>query len=149
MEYRCKVTVIDKKLFPELQEQYCAVPYSGKCPCYNTGDEFIFYRNEERDDYWHCGAGTLIKSGEPDSGCLQSPGTARCGSKGVPFLLGSVGRYQPIHLRRASRRRHYARLDKRRRSYDRLLQRWDPSGNLQNRANRVRINRRSAIFRDN
>lgn len=64
MEYRCKVTVIDKKLFPELQAQYCAVPDSGKCPCFNVGDEFIFYRNNERDDYWHCGEGTLVKSGE-------------------------------------------------------------------------------------
>lgn len=32
MEYRCKVTVLDKKLFPELQAEYCAVPDSGKCP---------------------------------------------------------------------------------------------------------------------
>lgn len=85
MEYRCKVTVLDKKLFPEMQAQYCAVPESGKCPCYNVGDEFIFYRNDERDDYWHCGEGTLVKSGAPDEGCLQSPGTAHCGSKGVPF----------------------------------------------------------------
>lgn len=60
MEYRCKVTVLDKKLFPELQAQYCAVPNSGKCPCYNVGDEFIFCRNDERDDYWHCGEGTLV-----------------------------------------------------------------------------------------
>ncbi len=85
MEYQVKVTVIDKKLFPELQAQYCAVPDSGKCPCYNVGDEFIFCRNNERDDYWHCGEGTLVKSGEPETGCLQSPGTAHCGSKGVPF----------------------------------------------------------------
>ena len=42
MEYRVKVTVLDKKLFPELQAQYCAVPDSGKCPCYHTGDEFMF-----------------------------------------------------------------------------------------------------------
>lgn len=42
MEYRCKVTVLDKKLFPELQAEYCAVPDSGKCPCYNVGDEFVF-----------------------------------------------------------------------------------------------------------
>ena len=41
MEYRVKVTVIDKKLYPELQAQYCAVPDSGKCPCYNVGDEFL------------------------------------------------------------------------------------------------------------
>ena len=52
MEYRVKVTVLDKKLFPELQTEYCAVPDSGKCPCYNVGDEFMFYRNDERDDYW-------------------------------------------------------------------------------------------------
>ena len=63
MEHRVKVTVLDKKLFSELQAQYCAVPDSGKCPCYNVGDEFMFYRNDERDDYWHMGAGTLIKSG--------------------------------------------------------------------------------------
>ena len=69
MEYRVKVTVLDKKLFPELQTEYCAVPDSGKCPCYNVGDEFMFYRNDERDDYWHMGAGTLTK----------------CGKEGVPF----------------------------------------------------------------
>ena len=85
MEYRCRVTVIGKKLYPELQAEYCAVPESGKCPCYNVGDEFLFYRNDERDDYWHCGEGTLIKAGEPDEGCLRSPGTAHCGTKGVPF----------------------------------------------------------------
>lgn len=49
------------------------------------GDEFIFYRNDERDDYWHCGEGTLVKSGKPEKDCLQSPGAAHCGSKGVPF----------------------------------------------------------------
>ena len=51
MEHRVKVTVLDKKLFPELQAQYCAVPDSGKCPCYHIGDEFLFYRNDERDDF--------------------------------------------------------------------------------------------------
>ena len=35
--------------------------------------------------YWHVGAGTLVKSGEPDEGCLQSPGTMHCGTEGVPF----------------------------------------------------------------
>lgn len=112
MEYRCKVTVLDKKIFPELQAQYCAVADSGKCPCYNVGDEFIFYRNDERDDYWHCGEGTLVKSGKPDEGCLQSPGTAHC---------GSVGCCQPLYLYCASRRKHYAWLDKGRQSYDCLL----------------------------
>jgi len=63
MTYKCKVTVLDKKLYPELQEQFCANPRSGKCPCFNVGDEFIFERNEQKDDFWHCGAGTLVKSG--------------------------------------------------------------------------------------
>ncbi|MCD8004401.1 MAG: TIGR04076 family protein [Oscillospiraceae bacterium] len=85
MERICKVTVLDKKLFPELQERFCAVPRSGKCPCYYTGDEFLFYRNGQRDDYWHMGAGTLVKSGEPDEDLVHSPGTAHAGTAGVPF----------------------------------------------------------------
>ena len=85
MEYKCKVTVIDKKLYPELQEQFCANPKSGKWPCYNLGDEFVFERNDERDDFWHMGAGTLVKAGEPDEDLTHSPGTAHAGSKGVPF----------------------------------------------------------------
>ena len=85
MEYGVKVTVLDKKIYPELQAQYCAVPDSGKCPCFNVGDEFMFYRNDERDDFWHMGTGTLIKSGEPDEGVLLSPGTMHCGTEGVPF----------------------------------------------------------------
>lgn len=42
MKHKVKVTVIDKKLYPELQQQYCADPDSGSCPCYNVGDEFVF-----------------------------------------------------------------------------------------------------------
>lgn len=38
MKHKVKLTVIDKKLYPELQEQYCADPNSGMCPCYNVGD---------------------------------------------------------------------------------------------------------------
>lgn len=53
MKHKVKVTVLDKKLYPELQQQYCENPISGVCPCYNVGDEFIFYRDEERDDFWH------------------------------------------------------------------------------------------------
>lgn len=85
MKYKVKVTVLDKKLYPELQEEYCMDPKSGKCPCYNVGDEFMFYRDEERDDFWHMGAGTLIKSGETDDGGRVEPGTMHCGSEGVPF----------------------------------------------------------------
>ena len=42
MKHKVKVTVLDKKLYPELQQQYLADPESGACPCYNVGDEFIF-----------------------------------------------------------------------------------------------------------
>ena len=96
MQHKVKVTVLDKKLYPELQQEYCAVPDSGKCPCYYVGDEFIFCRNDEKDDFWHCGEGTLVKSGQPDEGCLQSTGTAHCGTKGVPFCAeawDAVARY--------------------------------------------------------
>ena len=85
MTYTCKVTVLDKKLYPELQEQYCANPQSGKCPCFNVGDEFVFERNDQKDDFWHCGAGTLIKSGKEESQSATPPGIAHCGSDGVPF----------------------------------------------------------------
>lgn len=68
MKHKVKVTVLDKKLYPELQQQYCDNPISGACPCYNVGDEFIFYRDEERDDFWHIGLNTLVKtSGDADT----------------------------------------------------------------------------------
>ena len=68
MKHKVKVTVIDKKLYPELQQQYCADPDSGSCPCYNVGDEFVFYRNDERDDFWHMGLNTLTKTtSDPDT----------------------------------------------------------------------------------
>jgi uncharacterized repeat protein (TIGR04076 family) len=85
MKYKVKVTVLDKKLYPELQKQYCADPESGKCPCFNVGDEFVFERNEERDDFWHMGEGTLIKAGKPDEKTAECYQEEHCGSKGVPF----------------------------------------------------------------
>ena len=57
MQYKVKMTVIDKKLYPELQQEFCMDPSAGACPCYNVGDEFIFCRDEERDDFWHMGFG--------------------------------------------------------------------------------------------
>lgn len=38
MQYKCKITVIDKKCFSDLQEKYLADPRSGSCPFYNVGD---------------------------------------------------------------------------------------------------------------
>ena len=38
MKHKVRLTVIDKKLYPKLQAQYCINPNSGACPCYNVGD---------------------------------------------------------------------------------------------------------------
>ena len=51
MQYKCKVSVIDKKCFTEYQEQYLANPNSGPCPFYNVGDEFIFERYGGEDTF--------------------------------------------------------------------------------------------------
>ena len=51
-----------------MQKKYCADPNSGECPCYNVGDEFVFERDGERDDFWHMGLNTLTKtSGNPEA----------------------------------------------------------------------------------
>lgn len=55
MEHACKVTVLEKRLFPELQAEYLADPQSGACSCFEVGQEFLFERNEKRDDFWHFG----------------------------------------------------------------------------------------------
>jgi len=57
MQHKCKVTVLDKKVYPELQQAYLADPKVGACPCYEVGDEFIFERYQEADDFWHMGHG--------------------------------------------------------------------------------------------
>lgn len=62
MQHKVKVTVIDKKLYTELQSKYCADPNSGVCPCYNIGDEFLFERYDNADDFWHMGLNTLKQS---------------------------------------------------------------------------------------
>ena len=62
MKHKVKVTVIDKKLYPELQEQYCADPKAGMCPRYNVGDEFLFERDSGTDHFWACDVNTLVKT---------------------------------------------------------------------------------------
>lgn len=61
MQHKVKVTVLDKKLYPELQEKYCKDPHTGVCPCYNVGDEYIFERYQNEDHYWRVGLNTLRK----------------------------------------------------------------------------------------
>lgn len=74
MQHKCKMTVLDKKLYPELQAQYCADPEAGPCPCYRVGDEYVFERYGQADDFWRMGAGTLA------AGAAESV----AGSAGVP-----------------------------------------------------------------
>lgn len=62
MQHRCKVTVLETKCFSNFQENYLADPKSGPCPCYNAGDEYLFERYDGKDDFWHAGLNTLVKS---------------------------------------------------------------------------------------
>ena len=53
MKQECKITVLETKVFPELQEKYLADPKSGPCPCFKAGDTFTLKRTPERDDFYH------------------------------------------------------------------------------------------------
>ena len=47
MRYECKITVLETKCFPDLQEQYLADPKSGPCPFFKPGDAFLLKRTKE------------------------------------------------------------------------------------------------------
>lgn len=53
MEHKCRITVLRKEFYPDLQEEYLANPKSGVCPMFEVGQEFILERNGERYDFWH------------------------------------------------------------------------------------------------
>ncbi len=57
MQYKCKMKVIDKKVFPDLQEKYLADPQSGACPFYEIGAEYLFERYGDEDTFWTQGKG--------------------------------------------------------------------------------------------
>lgn len=68
MKHKVRVTVLKKNLYPELQQAYCADPHAGPCPCYHEGDVFEFYRDGSRDDFWHMGVNTLVRTkGDPNT----------------------------------------------------------------------------------
>lgn len=100
MEHRVKVTVLDKKLFPDLQAEYCAAPDSGRCPCFNTGDEFMFYRNGSRDDFWHMGAGRLSKAAGPMKTCCCPPTQSIAEKTAFLFARRPGTRLADIFIRR-------------------------------------------------
>ena len=83
MQHKVKMTVIDKKLYPELQEQYCADPEAGPCPCYNVGDEFVFERYDDRDSFWCMGLNTLVKSEHPVDGIAGGPNVPHAPNSGM------------------------------------------------------------------
>lgn len=63
MRHECKVTVLETKCFEDLQKEYLADPESGPCPCFKKGDEFLFCREPDRDDYYHLGRETRVADG--------------------------------------------------------------------------------------
>ncbi|MBQ6117819.1 MAG: TIGR04076 family protein [Clostridia bacterium] len=53
MRHECNITVLETKVFPELQEQYLADPKSGPCPFFKPGDTFTLKRTPQQDDFYH------------------------------------------------------------------------------------------------
>ena len=108
MQHKVKVTVIDKKLYPELQQQYCNDPAVGACGVYNVGDEFVFERYGKADDFWHGGLNTLVKT--------DSENTERiAGGKNFPHCSeawDAISRYIYTGLQGGSIMRHWMNDDR-------------------------------------
>lgn len=131
MKHKVKVTVIDKKVYPELQQEYCAYPDSVLCPCYNVGDEFVFYRDGERDDFWHMGIDTLVHTdGDPDT-IAGGPKMALCSE-----LWDAISRYIYAGLQGGSIMKGCVGRE----YHDCVLLRRHPPANLQDRTDRLRVN---------
>lgn len=58
MKHRCRVEVLDTLCFPNLQKAYLADPASGPCPCFEKGQVYEFWREPNRDDFYHLGRAT-------------------------------------------------------------------------------------------
>lgn len=129
MKHKVKVTVLDKKLYPELQRQYCADANAGPCPCYHVGDEFVFLRDAQRDDFWHMGINTLIKT-------AGDANTVAGGSK-LPFCSeawDAIARYIYTGLQGGP---YYEGVDEGGKYHDRLLLGRNAACGIQNRAHRL------------
>ena len=64
MKHVCRVTVLRKTVFEDLQERYLADPKSGACPCFEEGQVFEFHRESGRDDFWKFGRGARADGGD-------------------------------------------------------------------------------------
>lgn len=58
MQHKCKLTVLRKEAYRDLQEQYLSDSLPGTCPFYEVGQSFLFERYGSRDDFWTMGNGT-------------------------------------------------------------------------------------------
>lgn len=63
MQHECRITVLDTTCSEALHHEYLADPKSGPCPCFKAGDEFLFQRTPQHDDYYHLGRDTRVKDG--------------------------------------------------------------------------------------
>lgn len=88
MKHKVRLTVIDKKLFPELIAQYCADKNHGACSRYNVGDVFEFYRDGERDDFNRCGLNTLVYTNADPNTVAGGPKMPHCSE-----LWDAISRY--------------------------------------------------------
>ena len=64
MQHKCKATVIDKKVFPDLQERHLADPRSGACPFYEVGQESVF-QEFAFEDVLHANRGVCFELDYP------------------------------------------------------------------------------------
>ena len=94
MKHECRITVLETKCFPDLQEKYLADPKSGPCPFFKPGDTFLLKRTPQQDDFYHLMNGKF---------CGEAPNKFRSGI--------SFGRGQPIRLHRFAGRIHHEGLD--------------------------------------
>lgn len=49
MKHKCKITVLKRECYKDLQERYLADPESGPCPLFKDGQEFMV----DNDSYFH------------------------------------------------------------------------------------------------
>lgn len=83
MKHQVKVTIVDKKLYPNLRKRSSARPAKlceiDDCSLFRVGDEYVFKRDGERDDFWRKGLNTLTQT----SGASDTV----AGGPALPFCL--------------------------------------------------------------
>lgn len=113
MKHKVRVTVLKKNLYPELQQAYCADPHAGAVPLLSRRGCFRVLPRRQRDDFWHMGVNTLVRTkgtqtlwrAAPSCRSSQRPGTPSPGT----FTRGLAGRL------------HHAGVDEGGKHHDRLL----------------------------